>query len=167
MTTIKVYETKPESSGVKLNHRTQFADNDTMCCLDIYRREGRFYFAPRYAHSIMKPYVPILPTPQGRKKAEKEAFMRMRNAAGEVLPKPEYGFEFVARVFPNDYIIAEDKNGKRTEGYYVKYGVASAQISLLKHNTPGRQDPEPYSLASAKSIKVIHISVLGDNYDFQ
>lgn len=167
VTTIKVYETKPESSGVKLNHHTQFADNDTMCCLDIYRRKGRFYFAPRYAHSIMRPYAPILPTPQGRKKAEKEAFMRMRNAAGEVLPKLEYGFEFVARVFPNDYIIAEDKNGKRAEGYYAGYDINTARIALLPHTRPGRKDPVPYSLSSACNIKVVHISVLGDNYDFQ
>ena len=173
VTTIKVYESKPVTSGVLLNHGTQFADNGKTICLNIYRRKGhdgkfKFFAAPLYIHSLNRKSLPILPTPTGRGKEEKADFDKIRNADGLVMATPENGFELVAQVFPNDYIRIRYAD-KVIEGYYVKYGVNGGTLSLVHHNQTSKGDLDMIhcSVGSAIDIELISISVLGDTYKFQ
>lgn len=171
--TIKVYEKKPNTSGVYLNKRTQFADNGKTICLNIYRRRDsagkyKFFAAPLYAHSLGKKAIPILPTPTGRSSKEKADFAKLRSSDGLILATQENGFELVAQVFPNDYIkiTYEDRT---VEGYYTKYGVTGGTISLMGHSQVSKNDMDLLhcSVGTALSVEVYNISVLGDNYKFE
>ncbi len=171
--TVKVYETKPNSSGVYLNSHTQFADNGKTICLNIYRRRDaagnyKFFAAPLYVHSLGKKAIPILPTPTGRGKEEKAEFAKLQVKDGLIIATPENGFELITQVFPNDYIKVTYEGGV-IEGYYVKYDIAGATISVIRHNQPdkGKDAIIRKSLGGAISVEVIPISILGDNYKFE
>ena len=171
--TIKVYEKKPDTSGVYLNNRTQFADNGKTVCLNIYRRKDnagnyKFFAAPLYVHSLNRKAVPILPTPTGRSNEEKAELAKLRDAHGLIMATPENGFELVVQAFPNDYIKITYAD-HITEGYYVKYGVANGAISFAAHNQTSKGDLDLIhcSLGGANKIDIIPVSVLGDNYKFE
>ncbi len=92
VSTVKVYEKKPNTSGVYLNNGTQFADNGKTLCLNIYRRKMsdgnyKFFAAPLYAHSLRKATIPILPTPND---IELKGIL---TADKTILASPENGFE--------------------------------------------------------------------------
>ncbi|MBR2709513.1 type II CRISPR RNA-guided endonuclease Cas9 [Candidatus Saccharibacteria bacterium] len=171
VTSIKVYDTKPDSSGVYLNYDknnekyTQYADNGSAVCLNIYKRKNKLFAAPVYVRSFKSNKVEILPTPNGKSKDEKSDFNAVRDEDGRIFATKENGFEFVMSLYPNDYvrIYYEDHI---TEGYYVKYGIAVGTISLIEHNNPSKADLGMIrcSLGSAVNIKKLNISVLGDNY---
>lgn len=171
VSTVKVYEKKPNTSGVYLNHGTQFADNGKTICLNIYRRKMadgkyKFFAAPLYAHSLKKKAIPILPTPTGKSKEEKREFTELRSDDGTILATPQNGFDLVYQVFPNDYINIEyDKSS--IEGYYAKYGIGNGNICLIPHNQADKNAYTNCCLGKAIDVKVIPISVLGDNYEFQ
>lgn len=166
VTTIKVYEKKPNTSGVYLNHNTQFADNGKTICLNIYRRKManekyKFFAAPLYAHSLNKKAIPILPAPTD---VELEYLASRDNG---VLARQEDGFERIAQIFPNDYVRIVYPE-RIIEGYYVKYGTAVGQLTLMPHNRADKSGTLPTCcLGKATDVKVIPISVLGDNYEFQ
>lgn len=171
--TIKVYETKPDTSGTYLNNGTQFADNGKTICLNIYRRKDnagnyKFFAAPLYVHSLNKKEIPILPTPNGRGKEEKAELAKLRNSNGLIMATPKNGFELVTQVFPNDYIkiTYEDHTA---EGYYTKYNSSSGNICLLAHNQTSKKDADltNCSLGSATTFCKVPISILGDNYKFE
>lgn len=177
--TVKVYEKKPNTSGTYLNYNkglncyTQFADNGKTVCLNIYRRKNstgnyKFFAAPLYVHSLNKKSIPILPTPAGRSAEEKAEFNKLRNADGLIMATPKNGFELIAQVFPNDYIkiIYADHV---TEGYYVKYNVASGAFSLISHNQTSKNNSDLIhcSVGTAINVKIQNISILGDNYKFE
>jgi len=171
--TVKVYEKKPDTSGVYLNNHTQFADNGKTVCLNIYRRKDKtgkykFFAAPLYAHSLSKKAIPILPTPTGRSSEEKAELAKLRNLDGLIMATPENGFELAAQVFPNDYIkiIYVDHT---TEGYYAKYGVAGGTLSLMHHNQTSKDNMDLIhcSVSSAANVEVQNISILGDNFKFE
>jgi len=171
--TVKVYEKKPDTSGVYLNGHTQFADNGKTVCLNIYRRKDKtgnckFFAAPLYAHSLGKQAIPILPTPTGRSSEEKAELTKLRNADGLIMAAPENGFELVAQAFPNDYVKITYVD-HITEGYYTKYGVASGTLSLMFHSQTSKGDMGLIhcSVSSAVNVEVQNISVLGDNYKFE
>jgi hypothetical protein len=89
----------------------------------------------------------------------------------KILPKPkefseiDEGFEKVASLFQNDYVKIDFADGKSSEGYYVKYGIASGQMALINHCAPGKDKEllKAISPRSAISIKRYDISILGDN----
>lgn len=168
--TIKVYEKKPDTSGVYLNHGKQFADNGKTICLNIYRRknakgEYQYYAAPVYVHSLRKKNLPILPTPKGGNKDEKQDYSTIRETNGLILATPENGFELIAQVYPNDYIKITYP-GKIVEGYYVKYGVGNGNICLINHNQAIKEAFINCTLGGALNLNVLNISILGDNYNF-
>lgn len=171
--TVKVYEKKPNTSGVYLNNGTQFADNGKTVCLNIYQRKdcvgkNRLFAAPLYAHSLNKKEISVLPTPTGRSAEEKSEFNKLRNADGLIMATSQNGFEFVARVFPNDYIRITYPDCA-VEGYYVKYNSSGGNICLLPHNRSSKKDTDFINCSLGKAIKaeVIPISILGDNYKFE
>lgn len=169
--TIKVYEKKPNTSGTYLNSHTQFADNGKTVCLNIYRRKDhlgdyKFFAAPLYVHSLGKKEIPILPIPTGRNAKEKIEFNKLCNTDGLIMASVENGFEFVAQVFPNDYVKITYAD-HITEGYYVKYGIRSGSICLLPHNQASKDIFINCSLGKAIKVEIIPISVLGDNYNFE
>lgn len=169
--TVKVYEKKPDTSGVYLNHDKQFADNGKTICLNVYRRkntkgEYKYYAAPLYAHSLNKKEIPILPTPTGRSAEEKSEFNKLCDANGLIMASPLNGFELTTQVYPNDYIKITYPD-KVVEGYYVKYGVATGQITILAHNQPDKDHTSTCALGSAAVVELIPISVLGDSYKFE
>jgi len=169
--TVKIYEKKPDTSGVYLNNHTQFADNGNMVCINIYRRKDgagkyKFFVAPVYAHSIRKKVLPILPTPKGNSKAEKAEYAKLRNFEGLIMATPENGFEFVARVFPNDYIRVSYPN-RVIEGYYIGYDIDNTRISVIRHNQPQKKATIRKVLNGAIDVETIPISILGDNYKFE
>ena len=55
------------------------------------------------------------------------------------------------------------------EGYYVKYGVANGTFSLIHHSQTSKADLDLIhcSIGEATELKVLNISVLGDNYEFE
>ena len=165
VSTIKVYEKKPDTSGVYLNHDTQFADNGKTICLNIYRRKMRdgkykFFAAPLYAHSLGKKAIPILPMPN-------DAELQDIAVDKMIFASKENSFEKVAQVFPNDYIQIKYP-GKIVEGYYVKYGITTGQLTVMSHNAADKTGTLPTCcLGKAVDVKVIPISVLGDNYKFE
>lgn len=170
--TVKVYEKKPNTSGTYLNNHTQFVDNGKMVCINIYRRKDvagnyKFFAAPLYVHSLSKKEIPILPTPKGSGK-EKVEFANLKNSDGLVMATEANGFEFVTRVFPNDYIKITYAN-HITEGYYVCYDSATGTgvITLIPHNQSQKKDMLRPSIGSAINIEIIPISILGDNYNFE
>ncbi len=171
--TVKVYEKKPDTSGIYINHHAQFVDNGKMICINIYCRkdaagQDKFFVAPVYAHSINKKAIPILPTPTGRSKEEKTEYSKLRNEKGLIMATLENGFRLIAQVFPNDYVKITYK-GRIVEGYYVKYNSNNGNICLLAHNKASKKDSDftNCSLGATIGIKVTHISILGDNYDFE
>lgn len=171
--TIKAYERKPDSSGTYLHNHTQFADNGKTLSLNIYRRknlagEYSFFAAPLYAHSLNKKEIPILPTPIGRSKVEKEEFAKLRNVDGYIMASEKNGFELVAQVYPNDYLRITYPNHV-TEGYYAKYGIAGGNICLMRHNQTSKKDADftNCSLGAAIGVELMPISILGDNYKFE
>lgn len=171
--TVKVYEKKPDTSGVYLNKGAQFADNGKTICLNIYRRKDgagnyKFFATPLYVHSLNKREIPILPTPTGRSREEKAEFNKLRDTDGLIMATLENGFELVVRVFPNDYIKLS-YNDRVIEGYYAKYGVSGGTLSLMAHNqiSKGDMDLIHCSVGAANSVEVQNISVLGDNYKFE
>lgn len=171
--TIKVYDKKPDTSGMYLNNGTQFVDNGKTICLNIYRRRGqagdyRFFAAPLYVHSLGKTEIPILPTPTGRSKEEKDELSKLRNSNGLIMATRENGFELVTQVFPNDYIKVSYPY-RIIEGYYVKYGTANGAISLTAHNQTSKSDLDLIhcSLGGVLTVQTIPISILGDNYKFE
>lgn len=169
--TVKVYEKKPSTSGIYLNNKTQFADNGKTVCLNIYRRRDKtgvykFFAAPLYAHSINKVSIPILPTPTSRSKEEKAEFVAMRNSDGIIMATSENGFELVAKVFPNDYVKIK-YNDRAVEGYYVKYGIAAGQVTLLPHNSANKDATTTCCIGRAIDFRIISVSILGDSYEFE
>ena len=171
VSTIKIYEKKPNTSGTYLNHGTQFADNGKTVCLNIYRRQDstgnyKLFAAPLYLHSINKKDIPILPTPKGRSKEEKIEFDRLRNENALIMATPENGFELIAQIFPNDYLKITYPDCA-LEGYYVGYDTDNTRLSLIKHNTADKTTIIRKPLNGAIAIKVLPISVLGDNYEFE
>lgn len=169
--TVKVYEKKPDTSGVYLNNMKQFADNGKTVCLNIYRRRSpngscKYFAAPLYVHSLNKKSIPILPTPKGTNKAEKQDLDTIRENNGRIMAISENGFELVAQVYPNDYIKIS-YHDRTIEGYYAKYGVATGNICLLQHNQPKKDVYINCSLGQAVDINVFSVSILGDNYKFE
>ncbi len=81
---------------------------------------------------------------------------------------PENGFELIAQIFPNDYLKITYPDHV-TEGYYVKYGVANGTFSLIHHSQTSKADLDLIhcSIGEATELKVLNISVLGDNYEFE
>lgn len=167
VTTIKVYSKQP--SGILINKGTQFVNNGDTVCLNIYRRKGydgkyKYFAAPVYVHMLRSKKLEILPTPNGRSKEEKEDYKSIKED-GRIFATPENGFEQVLSVFPNDYIqfIYTDRI---VEGYYIKYGITGGTFSLIGHNMTSKGDLDLIhtSAGSAIDIKIIPISVLGDNY---
>lgn len=171
VSTIKVYEKKPDTSGIYINHGTQFVDNGKTICLNIYRRkmgngQYKLFSAPLYAHSLRKAAIPILPTPTGKSKEEKEEYNTLRNDKGDVLATKQNGFELVCQVFPNDYLKIT-YGDSIVEGYYVKYDIGVGTVSLVTHNQAQKDTYIRRPLGSATEAKVLPISILGDNYEFQ
>ena len=161
VSTIKVYSVEP--SGILINNGTQFVNNGDMVCLNIYKRKNKFFAAPVYVHMLNSDKIEILPTPNGRSADEKADFNSVRDKNGKIFATKENGFEFMMSVFPNDYVrfIYSDKV---IEGYYVKYGTAAGQISLIYHNQANKEKLISCSLGSVIDVKKLNISILGDNY---
>lgn len=171
---IRVYDNQP--SGFEINHGKGFVNNGTTVRLDVFNRKGKFYFAPVYLQDLAKiesgkKFPQIFPTPTGRSAVEKTELNSIRESNGSILAKGENGFDKIMSVFPNDYIQIKfvDKNGNQEirEGYYAGYGIAVGQISIINHLTAGRKPDDAISAQSAKSIKKLDISILGDNYDWR
>lgn len=160
--TIKVYSTEP--SGILVNHNTQFVNNGSTVCLNIYKRNNKFFCAPVYVHAL-KNQVEILPTPLGRSAAEKADLQKLYTKDGKIFATPENGFELVMSVFPNDYIRLVYEN-KTVEGYYVKYGITGGTLSLINHNDASKKDDTIIRCSVGKAVAIykLNISVLGDNY---
>lgn len=160
--TIKVYSTEP--SGILVNHNTQFVNNGSTVCLNIYKRNNKFFCAPVYVHAL-KNQAEILPTPLGRSAAEKADLQKLYTKDGKIFATPENGFELVMSVFPNDYIRLVYEN-KTVEGYYVKYGVTGGTLSLINHNDTSKKDIDMLHCSVGKAVAIykLNISVLGDNY---
>lgn len=168
--TVKVYEKKPDLSGVYLNQGRQFADNGKTICLNIYRRkntkgEYKFYAAPLYVHSLNRESIPILPNPTGANKVEKQDLNNIREANGAIMGTPENGFELVTRVYPNDYIKITYPD-RVVEGYYVKYGIGNGNICLIRHNQSSKDVFMNCTLGAALDFDILIVSILGDNYNF-
>ena len=165
VTTIKVYSKQP--SGILINNGTQFVNNGDTVCLNIYRRIGfdgnyKYFAAPVYVHALHAKKYEILPTPNGRSKEEKEDYNSIKEN-DKIYATVENGFEKIASIFPNDYvqILYADHV---TEGYYAKYGIGNGNICLTPHNQSSKDTYINCTLGMANDLKVINISILGDNY---
>lgn len=139
VSTVKIYRTKPDNSGIYINNGRGFVDNGSMVRLDVYKRPNKkgkieHFFVPVYAHMIKKGHPEIKPT--------------------KILPEPKKGtptevddsFSFVCSLFPNDYVKVTLGNEVQ-EGYYVSYDIQSARLTLLPHasaskDLPAKKDSE-------------------------
>lgn len=146
---IKVASKQP--SGFYVNDGKAFVNNGSMVCLDIYKKANNknkveHFFVPVYTHQLSgAPAIKIFPEPRGFTDVD-ETFTK------------------VATLYPNDYVRIHFGD-KIEEGYYVKYGTASGQISIIAHAAPGK-DNEQLNLVSARSAEIIErfdIPVLGDS----
>lgn len=163
VSTIKVYTKDPETSGFKINNGTQFVNNGKTVCLNIYKRNGKFFAAPVYKHMLGKENIPILPSPKGSSKIEKAEYESLKSEDGLIYASKKNGFEFVNSIYPNDYVRFVYKD-KVTEGYYCKYGITSGQINLLPHNQASKDSYVSCSVGGIIDVNVMNVSVLGDNY---
>lgn len=163
VTTIKVYSSQP--NGILINNKTQFVNNGKTVCLNVYRRNNKYYCAPIFLHSLNEANPKILPTPKGKNKAEKADLQSIREKDGSILANPENGFEFCFSIFPNDYVRITFAD-KIVEGYYVKYHITAGTFYLMRHNQTSKENSSliQCSAQSALDIKKLNISVLGDNY---
>lgn len=165
---IKVYDTIKSKTGFYINDGKAFVNNGSTIRLDVFKRknykeEYEYYFAPIYAHLINANKVEVLPTPNGRSTEEKANFNEIREADGKIYATKENGFEKQFSVYPNDYMRIYMGN-KVVEGYYVKYGISTGQISLLPHSASDKEVLETVVARTANDIHRLDISVLGDNY---
>lgn len=165
---IKVYDTAKSKTGFYINDGKAFVNNGSTIRLDIYKRksvrgEYEYYFAPIYAHLVEAKKIEILPTPNGRSANEKADFDAIREADGKIYATAENGFEKQFSIYPNDYVRIYMKN-KIVEGYYVKYGVANGQMSLVPHTASDKDSLVVIVAKSATEIQRFDISILGDNY---
>lgn len=174
VTSVKVYSNEP--SGILINHGTQFVNNGDTVRLEVYCRKNddgsySYYGAPVYVHAVNKKGPrEILPTPNGRSKAEKVMYDAMRTVDGKIFADAKFGFEKVADVYPNDYVRALIKRrggaNEVVEGYYIKYNIANSRVSLVMHSTVGKDDKNfaGFNFGSVLSFELLNISLLGDNY---
>lgn len=146
---IKIASKQP--SGFYVNDGKAFVNNGSMVRLDIYKKVNsknkvEHFFVPAYTHQLSgAPATKIFPEPRGFTDVD-ETFTK------------------VATLYPNDYVRIHFSDTIK-EGYYVKYGTASGQISLIAHAAPGKNN-EQLNLVSARSAEIIErfdIPVLGDS----
>lgn len=129
VSTIKVYS--KESSGILINHGTQFVNNGDQICLNVFKDNNKYIFKPVYAHSL----------------------------------KELNGKDKLFSIFPNDYIRITLKN-ETIEGYYATYDINTNRAELVSHNSSDKKAKIRKGLGSTKSIELLPISILGDNYKY-
>lgn len=132
VTSIKVYSTEP--SGILINHGTQFVNNGSMACLDVYfnKEKKKYIFNPVYVHSV--------------------------NSKSRKLPH-----EFIASIYPNDYVRLYFKN-ETLEGYYNSYDSAMNTMKIIAHNSADKKGGIRKGLGAVQKFEILNISTLGDNY---
>ena len=173
VTSVKVYAKNPLSSGILINHGTQYVNNGDIVKLEVYRRkkdtgDGYDYFgAPVYVHALHKKGPrEILPTPVGRGKAQQAVYNAMRTPDGHIFADEKFGFEKVTDVYPNDYIRIYLNDGRIAEGYYISYDISNTRISFINHSAADKTQGNLLRiyLSSATNFELLNISLLGDNY---
>ena len=157
VSSIKVYDVSPETSGFTLKDRGRevgYVNNGSMIRLNIYKHvnskgKAKYYGVPVYAHQTRTGSRLILPAPKDAPQLIDDSFTK------------------VCALFPNDYVRLIS-NGKPTqEGYYVKYGIGDGGMVIKNHLSAGNAMTRNCGIKSVDSIERLDIDVLGDNYPWK
>lgn len=87
-------------------------------------------------------------------------YFRQIHAKEKIIP--DEGFQYVARMVPNDYIVINNQDGTKIAGYY-KTRNSDTRITILPQQYSNSKIELKPSIASVKDISVHNISILGDN----
>lgn len=135
----RVYKVKTfvrSTSGVLLKKNGAIADNDNMCRVDVFTKDGKFYLVPVYVSDVYAGRLPM-------------------KAATALKPEEEWrdisnGYDFLFSLHKNDMIFVENKKGMKLKkmkddeksklpkektvqgcfGYFNSFGRATAQIKF-------------------------------------
>lgn len=119
--------TGPEIKAVKLNGgkmsgvpiRGGMAMNDSMLRVDVFRKDGKFHLVPIYVSQAI------------RKELPNRAIVAYKDETEWTVVENE---EFVFSMYPNDYILIEQKGKPSILGYYSGCNRATGAIDVWSHD---------------------------------
>ncbi len=129
----KVKTTTKTTLGVYVNEERGYTNNGSMVRIDIFFKNGNYFFIPIYASDTVKSELPIRAVVANKKHQD---WVTVDNT-----------YKFLFTLYPNDLIKFEHKSGinvKLTNGktktvkdgfmYYVKASISSASITVTSHD---------------------------------
>ncbi|MGR5537070.1 type II CRISPR RNA-guided endonuclease Cas9 [Vibrio campbellii] len=135
-----------QKNGIMINGG--IAKNGKMHCIDLYRSDGKYYAVPIYVSDLVKNKRP-------------------HYAAKHESPMGEQDYLFT--IFTDEWIKIEKQDGTIIAGYYHRFDISTASITIMRHDRKPNCDGTNASglyrgigIMNLKSIKKYHIDTLGN-----
>jgi CRISPR-associated endonuclease Csn1 len=136
-------------SYIHIPGRDGVAELVDMVRVDVFRKKGKYFLIPIYAHQVAKGMLP-----------DRICKARLPEEQWQEL---DADYEFLFSLYKNDYVMAEKQNGEVKQGYFIKMDRASAAITLRPHDAPDDgSDLRSIGVQKLKKLRKFSISLLGD-----
>lgn len=133
-------------SGITINNG--IAANGDMVRIDLFKKEGKHYIIPVYAHQIEKGILPN----KAINGTNEESWIEMDET-----------YVFVYSIYPNDYIKLINKKGV-LEGYYSSADRSTNSLKIFNHSSKNIFT-RGIGIRSMEEIKKYEVTILGDKFE--
>jgi CRISPR-associated endonuclease Csn1 len=106
---------KKNDSMVKIHNGNGYAEQALMPRLDVFKKEGKYYYVPIYVADFAQNELPNRIIMPGKKKSEWDIL--------------DDKYEFLFSLYKNDLIEIKQKDKDKIIGYYQKIGISGSQIT--------------------------------------
>ena len=147
---------EPHPSGLILDKKGGMADNGAMVRIDIYRLNARYVAVPVYVHQL-----------NDTKTAPR--FCKPGTPPNQWPVIAEDNLKLFS-LYKNSFFQITKKNGDVIRGYFVKFDIAGANISLRVHDndqSKGVLGLLRSGITTLKNFQVLRVDVLGNLYSSQ
>lgn len=141
---IRVYDNSKSGIEVRKGH----ADNGDMVRIDVFCKDGKYFYIPIYVYDAKKKILPNKLCTAG--KTEDEWLVL------------DDSYEFKFSLYKNDYVLLEDKNGSIVEGYFLTQGRWVASIDICPHNMPIQNQIKGRGIKNLKSFQKYKVNFFGE-----
>ena len=146
-------------SMIKIHNGNGYAEQALMPRLDVFKKEGKYYYVPIYVADFAKSELPNKIITIGKKKSEWDILYDK--------------YEFLFSLYKDDLIEVKQKNKDKIIGYYQKIGISGSQITYQNidgsKNINGKGEDSDYYFGgkTLEYFKKYQVDPLGFYYEIK
>lgn len=142
-----------DDSMVEIHNGKGYAEQALMPRLDVFKKEGKYYYVPIYVADFAKKEFPNKIITIGKKKSEWDIL--------------DDSYEFLFSLYKDDLIEVKQKSKDKAMGYYQKINIHSCNITYQKINRNGKDSDPNFGGKTLEYFRKYQIDPLGFYYEIK